>query len=76
MLRTKWSDMAHYKVVLPSQELAKALTMRIQPCVKRIVSAIHEFHALAALRDTLLPKLVSGELRIKKAGRLVEEVKS
>ena len=65
MPRTKWSDMAHYEVVLPGQALARAFNMRIQPCVKRIVSAIHESPALAALRDTLLPKLVSGELRVK-----------
>ena len=63
MPRTKWSNMAHYEVVLPSQALAKAFTMRIQPCVKRIVSAIHESHTLAALRDALLPKLMSGELQ-------------
>ena len=61
MPRTKWSDMAHYEVVLPSQALAKAFTMRIQPCIKRIVSAIHESRTLTALRDTLLPKLVSGK---------------
>ena len=65
MPRTKWSDMAHYEVVLPSQALAKAFTMRIQPCIKRIVSAIHESRTLAALRDMLLPKLVSGELQTR-----------
>ena len=64
MPRTKWSDMAHYEVVRPGQTLAKAFTMRIQPCVKRIVSAIHESRALAAHRDALLPKLVSGDVRI------------
>ena len=76
MPRTKWSDMAHYEVVLPSQALAKAFTMQFQPCIKRILSAIHESHTLAALRDTLLPKLVSGELRIKKVERLIGETKS
>jgi len=29
---------------------------------------------LAALRDTLLPKLISGELRIANAERIVERV--
>ena len=62
MPRTKWSDMAHYEVVLPSQALAKAFTLQFQPCIKRILSAIHESHSLAALRDTLLPKLVSGKV--------------
>ena len=30
-----------------------------------------ESRALAALRDTLLPKLISGELRVKDAERFV-----
>ena len=30
---------------------------------------------LSKLRDTLLPKLISGELRIEDAGKLVEETK-
>ena len=30
-------------------------------------------HTLAALRDTLLPRLISGELRIPDAERLLEE---
>jgi len=30
--------------------------------------------SLAALRDTLLPKLMSGELRLKEAGRRVNEL--
>ncbi len=33
-----------------------------------------ESRTLAALRDTLLPKLISGELRVKDAERFVEGV--
>ncbi len=66
MPRTKWTDMADYKIALPDRELARAFTRQIQPWVDRIVSAIHESHALAAVRDVLLPKLVSGELRMDK----------
>jgi type I restriction enzyme S subunit len=33
-----------------------------------------ESRTLAALRDTLLPKLISGELRIPDAERIVGEV--
>jgi type I restriction enzyme S subunit len=32
--------------------------------VDRIVLCIHESRTLAALRDTLLPKLISGEVRV------------
>ena len=33
--------------------------------------ALEETRTLAALRDTLLPKLISGELRVKDANRIV-----
>ncbi len=33
----------------------------------------HESRTLAQLRDTLLPKLISGELRIKDAEKFMEE---
>ena len=64
MPRTKWIDMARFRVALPDRELAKAFTMLIKPCVARIVSAIHESRTLAAQRDALLPRLVSGELQL------------
>jgi type I restriction enzyme S subunit len=32
-----------------------------------------EIDTLAALRDALLPRLLSGELRVREAERLVEE---
>jgi len=35
---------------------------------------LHQSHTLAALRDTLLPKLISGELRVKDAERFVGSV--
>ena len=65
MPRTKWTDMARYKIALPERELAKAFTRLIQKCIHKIISAIHESHILAAQRDALLPKLISGELRVE-----------
>ena len=63
MPRTNWTDMASYEIPLPSRELAKAFTGLAQPWVDKIVSAIHESRALTAQRDTLLPKLLSGEVK-------------
>jgi len=37
-------------------------------------SHLAESHTLAALRDALLPKLISGALRVKDAERIVEIV--
>jgi type I restriction enzyme M protein len=39
--------------------------------LKPVRSNIHESRTLVALRDTLLPKLISGELRVPEAERLV-----
>ncbi|QKT05004.1 restriction endonuclease subunit S [Ectothiorhodospiraceae bacterium 2226] len=39
-----------------------------------IAAVSGESETLAQLRDTLLPKLISGELRVKDAGRLLERV--
>ena len=64
MPRTNWADMARYKVALPTIEVSKAFTGLVEPCVDRIVSAIHESHSLATQRDALLPGLVSGEVGV------------
>ncbi len=64
MPRTKWRDMARYSIPFPASGLAEAFTVQIQPWVEQIVSAIHESRSLSSLRDTLLPRLISGELQV------------
>ena len=73
MPRTKWSDMARYGIALPNQALANEFTQRIAPWIEHVVAAIHESSTLAALRDTLLSRLVSGEVRVKVTDRRIEE---
>ena len=63
MPRTTWADMARYNVVLPSDWLAKEFNSLVLRWVEAMISAIHESRALAAQRDALLPKLVSGEIQ-------------
>ncbi len=64
MPRTSWPDMARYQIVLPNLVVTEAFTKAIRPAIDRILATTHESHCLAALRDTLLPKLVSGEIRM------------
>lgn len=71
MPRTSWHDMARYAIALPHEPIAAAYARMVQPSVERIVAGIHESRTLAALRDALLPKLISGELRVKEAEKLV-----
>jgi type I restriction enzyme S subunit len=73
MPRTSWADMARYELVLPPRSVASAFSHLIQPSVDRIISGIYECRTLAALRVALLPKLVSGEMRVKDAERFVKE---
>ena len=63
MPRTNWTDMCRYQVPLPGQKLAGVFTRSIQPPIDRIVSSVQESRFLTAVRDALLPKLISGELR-------------
>jgi type I restriction enzyme S subunit len=72
MPRTSWAEMARYTLALPPQTVTRAFTEWLQPVVDRIIAGIHQSRTLAALRDALLPKLVSGELRIKDAERIAQ----
>ena len=74
MPRTSWEDMARYEVVLPPERLAAAFAGLVRPFIEQIMCRIHESRTLAALRDTLLPKLISGELRVKDAETFLERV--
>jgi len=74
MPRTSWGDMARYPVALPPEPLARAFDARVRPLVTRLVAGIHEGRTLAALRDTLLPRLISGEVRVKDVEHFMSEV--
>ncbi len=58
--------------VMPPRDLVLAYEMRVSPFDDRVEVNERETGALAALRDTLLPKLVSGEVRMGDAERAME----
>ncbi|MGH7944235.1 MAG: restriction endonuclease subunit S [Opitutaceae bacterium] len=51
-------------VVLPPKELMAAFTAKVAPLYAQIRATLTQSRTLATLRDTLLPKLLSGELRV------------
>jgi len=61
-------------VVLPKVELVEAFKTKISSIFERIAVNRDESRTLAELRDRLLPKLMSGQIRVKDAEKLVEEV--
>lgn len=74
MPRTNWSDIAGYKVVLPPVEEATKFNDAIRPLIEKLHTNIEVAATLALLRDTLLPCLISGRLRISNAARQIVEV--
>jgi type I restriction enzyme S subunit len=61
-------------VVAPPRAVFGVFDDIVRPLYQRIVSNERESHSLVALRDTLLPKLVSGQVRIKDAERIAGRV--
>jgi len=49
--------------VVPPPDLMQQYVNIVLPLRRRLVASSHESHTLTTLRDTLLPKLMSGELR-------------
>ncbi len=64
MPRTSWKTMSGYEICLPASEVVAAFQRMAQPMIDKIIANIHESRALAALRDALLPRLVSGAVRV------------
>lgn len=64
MPRTNWPDLSSLKIAVPPSEVAGMFTRLIQPMVAQITANLHQSRTLGALLDTLLPKLLSGELPV------------
>ena len=59
-------------VSVPESEMLRSLHEEIGPLWDRALLAEQESLTLAALRDTLLPQLMSCRLRVKDAEKIVE----
>jgi type I restriction enzyme, S subunit len=59
-------------MVRPPTELVAAFDSVAMSSERRREEMISESRTLAALRDTLLPKLISGELRVQEAEKFIE----
>lgn len=58
------------KLVIPASEVLAEFAKRASAIRNRIEIGKNESRTLAALRDALLPKLISGELRVPDAERI------
>jgi type I restriction enzyme S subunit len=65
-------DIDRFRVIHPSRSVLNAYGVIVKPVIDRWIVDCHESRSLASLRDTLLPRLLSGELAIPDAERFVE----
>lgn len=61
------------KLPIPSLELVRAMDPVIGPIVGSILRRAVQSRTLAAVRDFLLPKLMSGELRVGLVNQFLKE---
>ncbi len=57
------------ELVVPNQSVQQAFSRLVEPMLVKRSHNDHESRTLAELRDTLLPKLLSGEITVKAAER-------
>lgn len=61
------------KVICPQSDLMNPMSDLMTPLVRKTIENNLESRTLAELRDRLLPKLMSGEIRVKDAQKTVED---
>lgn len=67
------ADIDTFRMLVPGSKIMQAFADLTDPMLSAMVSNEHESRMLVALRDALLPKLLSGEIRIKQAETIVGE---
>lgn len=72
--RIPLKEMGQFPIRLPLGEAMHRLAAELVPLRAKIEHNQRASRTLTSLRDTLLPKLISGELRVKAAEKIIEAV--
>ena len=67
------NDIDRFKVVVPAPGILAAFAAVTVPLYSRLVVGKQQAQTLATLRDTLLPRLISGQLRLTEAKEQLED---
>ncbi|MFN7659997.1 MAG: restriction endonuclease subunit S, partial [Dolichospermum sp.] len=65
---------SNIEILIPDIYLLKQFDNFSNTFTKKIYENDEESHILSTLRDTLLPKLMSGEIRVKEAEKIMEKL--
>lgn len=66
------TDLKNQKMVRPHDKIISVHYRHVNPLFMKIDDNKEESRTLASLRDTLLPKLLTGELRVPDAKKFIE----
>jgi type I restriction enzyme S subunit len=66
-------DIDRFRILVPPQNVALVFGKVTEPLYHRIVAAKQAMRSLQRLRDTLLPRLISGKLRLPEAEAQLNE---
>lgn len=66
--------LASVEVVLPPSKIIEKFEVTVAPVMEHILNNLWQSRTLAAIRDALLPKLLSGEMRVKDAEKCMGAV--
>lgn len=67
-------ELQEVKLIAPKDLIVKVFDAKIQIIDKMIAENEQQSYTLATLRDTLLPKLMSGEIRVKEAEKIMKKL--
>ena len=69
----KWDALVGYQILMPTEDLIATFNDFAMPMNQQIKINSNQSHTLTTIRDTLLPKLLSGEIRVKDTERFLGE---
>ena len=72
--RVQPAALGQFLMPRPPERIGKEFGRLTRPMIRRALLSANQSGALAELRDTLLPRLISGEIRIADAEKAVESV--
>jgi type I restriction enzyme S subunit len=70
--RVQVDSLAGFELINPTDQVARVFDELISPSFEKIAANATEIQTLASTRDLLLPKLMSGEIRVRDAEKIVE----
>lgn len=68
-LNLNTGDFGNIRIVLPKKDIIKRFGIIVNPIFRKILEITRETQTLSQIRDSLLPKLMSGKIRVPVEGR-------